>query len=492
MTKKIFNVVKWLVYAIQFMCSIAFVYLLYSIELVPMNYIIILGVVLGLLFIGEYFLIFCKKPKNKRSVITQLLSLVLSGILIVGCFYVYKMGQVVDLLGSESFQTRAISVIVLKESEIRNERSLPHHKLGYISSIDKETMSYATKKIQKNVEDITLSDYTDFSKMINALYSKKVDGIILDEAFRTLVDQQKKTFEKDTRVIYQVTQKGNAVSSKSVDVTKKPFLVYISGNDEYGAISAVSRSDVNVLAAVNPVTHQVLLLSIPRDTYYPLHRNGQMDKFTHAGIYGLQESINTLQDILKEDINYYGKMNFTSFMNIIDAIGGITVYSPESFVTKIGHYQIHKGENKLNAKQALGFVRERKSFSDGDFARGRNQQRMISAVVKKLCSPAILTSFSSVLDTISKSVETNFSTAEINALVQMQLSDMPSWDIQSYQIEGIPMRKPCYSSGGINASVVVPNQESIDQARKYIGDLMAYKIIKTKDGNLNENKRDHN
>jgi len=486
MKTKLEKAINWIVYMIQLITSVLLMYILYTVQFIPTNYLIGLGVFLLVLLIGEYFLIFYKKPKSKRSLLTQILSLMLSCVMVLGSYYVYKMGDVVNLLTAETFQQRAISVIVLEDSEIRNEKQLPDHQVGYISTIDNETMTYAVDDIEKNVGNISLNDYRDFEELVNALYNQDVDAIILDEAFRTLVDQEKDTFDDDTRVIYQVLKDEGSVSAKNVDVTQKPFLVYISGNDQYGDISTVSRSDVNMLIAVNPTTHQVLLLSIPRDTYYPLHRNGQYDKFTHAGIYGLQESIDTLQDILDEEINYYARMNFTSFINIVDAIGGITVNSPSDFTTKIGGYQIKKGENVLDAKQALAFVRERKSFVDGDFARGRNQQRMISAILKKVCSPAILTSFSSVLDTVSDSVETNFSSEDINALVQLQLSEMPEWDIQSYQIIGSTGSRACYSLGNREASVVIPYEYSIEQAREYIDDLMAGKIIETDDGNLND------
>lgn len=484
--------INWIIYIIQLIVSIIFMYMLYMINLVPTNYLMILGIILCALIVGEYFLIFYKKSKSKRSIITQILSFLLSCAMAVGSFYIYKMGSVVDLLTMETFQQRAISVIVMKDSQIRNEKQLPNHQVGYISTIDSETMNYTVNEIDQSVGHIELTDYKDFDELMTALYNQKVDAIILDEAFRTLIDQDKKSFDDDTRVIYQVLKEEGSVSAKNVDVTQKPFLIYVSGNDQYGDISTISRSDVNMLIAVNPTTHQVLLISIPRDTYYPLHRNGEYDKFTHAGIYGLQESIDTLQDIMNEEINYYARMNFTSFINIVDAIGGITVNSPSDFTTKIGKYEIKKGENVLDAKQALAFVRERKSFVDGDFARGRNQQRMISAILKKVCSPAILTSFSSVLDTVSESVETNFSTEDINALVQMQLADMPNWDVQSYQIIGSTGMKPCYSSGGRDASVVIPYESSIEKARQYIDDLMAGKVIQTDDGNLNEKVDENN
>ena len=475
-----------IVYALQVLLSFIMLYMFYSIQLIPMNYFITLSIVFIGLLIGEYFLIFYKKPKSKRSIITQVISILLSGVMFVGSTYAYKMGEVVSLLGSESFQKRAISVLVLNDSLIRNEKHLPQKKVGYISSIDEKTMEFAVDDITKNVGNIQLHDYKDFKTMVSDLYAKKVDAVILDEAFRALIDQEKETFDNDTRVIYQVLKDEGSINSKSVDVTSKPFLVYISGNDQYGEIATVSRSDVNMLIAINPNTKQILLVSIPRDTYYPLHRNGQLDKFTHTGIYGLQESIDTLQDMVGKDINYYVRMNFTSFIQIVDALGGITINSPMAFTTRIGKYNIEEGINHLNAKQALAFVRERKSFVGGDFERGKNQQRMIAAIVDKVCSPAILTSFSSVLDTVSESIETNLSSEEMRALVQLQLTEMPSWDIQSCQIVGGTGMRPCYSSGGQEASVVIPFESSIQEAQAYIDDLMNDKVIQTETGNLDQ------
>lgn len=390
------------------------------------------------------------------------------------------------MMAQGGFQTRAISVIVLKDSQIKNETQLHDHQIGYMPLIDTQSMQYAIEDIHKNVGQITTKEYEDPASLVNSLYQKDVDAIILDEAFRSIVEQDNPSFSDDTRVIYQVMRDEESVASKSVEVTEKPFLVYISGIDEYGDLSTVSRSDVNMLVAVNPNTKQILLISIPRDTYCPLHMNGQYDKFTHSGLYGLDESIATLQDIIQEDINYYGRMNFTSFIDIVDALGGVTVNSPQAFVTKIGKYEIKEGKNDLNAKQALAFVRERKSFADGDFARGRNQQRMISAIVKKICSPAIITSFSPVMDTISKSVETNFSSKELNALIKMQLSQMPSWDIQSCQITGEPATLPCYSLGNKTASVVMISDESVQEARQYIDQLLAGQKIQTQTGDLNQ------
>lgn len=477
---------KKFVYFLQIISSIVLIGAVYIIGMIPMNYIVIAAIVLLGLLIGEYFLIFYNKEKSKRSLITQIFSVLLSCLFVICSFYVYKVGRTVDMMAQGGFQTRAISVIVLKDSQIKNETQLHDHQIGYMPLIDTQSMQYAIEDIHKNVGQITTKEYEDPASLVNSLYQKDVDAIILDEAFRSIVEQDNPSFSDDTRVIYQVMRDEESVASKSVEVTEKPFLVYISGIDEYGDLSTVSRSDVNMLVAVNPNTKQILLISIPRDTYCPLHMNGQYDKFTHSGLYGLDESIATLQDIIQEDINYYGRMNFTSFIDIVDALGGVTVNSPQAFVTKIGKYEIKEGKNDLNAKQALAFVRERKSFADGDFARGRNQQRMISAIVKKICSPAIITSFSPVMDTISKSVETNFSSKELNALIKMQLSQMPSWDIQSCQITGESATLPCYSLGNKTASVVMISDESVQEARQYIDQLLAGQKIQTQTGDLNQ------
>lgn len=480
MENKTEKIIKIVIYSLQIVMSCVFAYLIYETQFIPMDYMIGGSVALIGLLIGEYFLIFYKKSKSKRSIITQVLSVILSVLLIVGSTYVYQMGAVVDLLGTKTFQQRAISMIVLKDSPIRNQEHLEGSRVGYVSSIDQETMQFSMKTFEKEVGKLTYQSMKDFHQLVEKLYDKDVDAVILDEAFRSLIQQDYEHFQEDTRVVYQIVKDEGVVHSKSVDVTEKPFLVYVSGNDEYGEMTTISRSDVNMLVAVNPNTHQILLVSIPRDTYYPLHRNGQYDKFTHTGVYGLQESIDTLQDMMSEDINYYVRMNFTSFMNIVDALGGITVDSPHDFITKIGKYHIQKGENTLNAHQALAFVRERKSFLDGDFERGRNQQRMIKAIIEKVCSSAILTSFSSVLDAVSESIETSMSADEMNALVQFQLSKMPHWDVQTYQLSGVPASMPCYSMGGVSASVVQVYESSIQQARDYIDTLMNNQTVQVK------------
>ncbi|MCD8027509.1 MAG: LCP family protein [Erysipelotrichaceae bacterium] len=389
------KILRIIVFIIQIVTSLLLIGTAYLIDIFPDNYLIIACVVLFLLAIISALIIFKKAP-SKKSLFMQIISVLLSCAMLIGSFYIYKWGEAFDLMTSSEFQTRAISIVVLEDSEIKNENMISNHTLGYVSSVNTENMHTAIMTINEEIADVSYSSYSDFETIIGDFYDCEIDALLLDESFRSLVEDYQSTFSDDTRVVYQIILEEVTASANSVDVTSTPFLVYISGNDEYGDLSSVSRSDVNMLVAVNPNTHQILMISIPRDTYYPLHTNGEYDKFTHSGYYGIQESINTLQDIISEEINYYVKLNFTSFMDIVDALGGITVYSPTAFTTYIGNYDIVEGENTLNAKQALAFVRERKSFLDGDFARNRNQQRMLSAIIKKVCSPSILVSYASV------------------------------------------------------------------------------------------------
>lgn len=480
------KILRMVVFIIQIITSILFIGIAYIIAVFPTNYLIAASVVLILLALLSGKLIFHKKEKSKRSLFMQIISMLLSCAMLVGSFYIYKWGEAVDLMTSSDFQTRAMSIIVLDDSSIKNENMLSGVSLGYVSSVNTDNMYTAITTINNDIGNVSYSGYGDFESIIDDFYDGQFDAFLLDESFRSLVEDYQSSFSDDTRVVYQITLEESAVSANSVDVTSSPFLVYISGNDEYGDLSSASRSDVNMLVAINPNTHQILLVSIPRDTYYPLHMNGQYGKFTHSGLYGIQESINTLEDIISEDINYYVKMNFASFIDVVDALGGITVYSPVAFTTYIGDYEIVEGENTLNAKQALAFVRERKSFADGDFARNRNQQRMISAIVKKVCSPSILVSYASVLEAVSNSIETNMSTSEINSLVQLELSELISWDIQSYQIIGDSAMMPCYSSGGLSASVIIAYESSIEEARDYIDQIMAGEIVETESGDLDQ------
>ena len=225
-----------------------------------------------------------------------------------------------------------------------------------------------------------------------------------------------------------------------LDLTEEAFNIYITGIDQWESEKGydLERSDVNMIVTVSPKVRKILLTSIPRDSYVPLHRTGTMDKLTHTGIYGVDETLDTVEDWLGIDLNYYVKMNFTAVVDIINAIGGVDVYSPKEFVpVKRDWWTVKKGWNHMNGKQALAFARERKAFEGEDSQRVDNQQRVVDAILKKMMtSPALLTNYPDILAAASNNMSTNMTSSEMQSLVRMQLEDLGVWDIQSQKIEG--------------------------------------------------------
>ncbi len=249
------------------------------------------------------------------------------------------------------------------------------------------------------------------------------------------------------------------------------FVMYLSGIDTYGNVGKRSRSDVNILAIVNTETKKVLLLSTPRDAYVEyLATQGAKDKLTHAGIYGVEASMDALERLYDVGIDYYVKINFTGFIEVVDALGGIEVHSDYDFsVGTLKDYK--KGYNKLNGIEALAFARERYSFPEGDYQRAKNQMEVIKAVVKKCASSSMLANYGSVMDALAGSFETNMPNAQIAALVRMQLSDHAQWEIISYTTEGTNMQAQTYSMPGQELDVIQLSEESIAMAQQLIGNV---------------------
>ncbi len=266
----------------------------------------------------------------------------------------------------------------------------------------------------------------------------------------------------------------DAVNTEKKNVTNQPFLIYLSGLDTLGSTEIKDKglSDVNMVVAVNPTTKKILMVNIPRDYYVGLEGNpNKLDKLTHAGNYGINCSMSTLEALFDIEFNYYVKVNFKSVVDIVDALGGITVQSDYNFKSHASYsdkyYTFKKGENKLTGDSALAFARERQSFSNGDRQRGIHQQKVIAAVFDKVISPSMLnpSKINSVLKAITSNMKTNISSAEISSLVQMQLGDMAAWDIQTYSVDGTGASRTTYSAGSQKLSVMIPNKETVDEAK---------------------------
>ena len=271
---------------------------------------------------------------------------------------------------------------------------------------------------------------------------------------------------------------GLITGAEANKITKEPFVIYLSGVDNRGELTEKARSDVNILAVVNPTTKRVALINTPRDYYVDLAGTNSKDKLTHAGLYGVETSMATLGNLYGINVEHYIRINFAGFISIIDAVGGVDVYSDQAFtsVGSPGYYDpttFAEGWNHLDGKSALAFARERHAFASGDIQRGINQMKVIDAMVNKLKSPTVLMSFSKLMDAVSDCFVTSLSQEQISALVRMQLSDLANWDIESYTVTGSSGKSTqCYSAKGQNLYVMKPDESSVNAAKELIASVL--------------------
>lgn len=445
--------------------------LLLVLNVLPMKYLIPIIVIFvgidALIILFGYF----KKLKKKGSVIYIILNILWCLICVLGSFYLFKTINFMGGLGKPDQKTENYSVIVLNDSTYEKVEDIKDKEVGLVS-YQSEGKDKAKEHLSSKVS-VSYKDFETPQDLENALLDKDIEVIMVEDSYVEMFKEINEDFESLTRVIYSFSvQMKTEDISKDVSVTKEPFSIYISGIDTYGKISSVSRSDVNIVATVNPNTNQILLVSIPRDYYVKLHgTTGYNDKLTHAGIYGVDMSVKTIEDLLGININYYVKVNFSSVIKIVDVLDGIDVYSEYTFKSYSG-YNFTKGYNHMDGKQALDFARTRKAFASGDRQRGKNQQAVIEALIRKCSSAAVITKYSSLLDSINGSFQTNMSTKEITSLAKYQLDKMPEWTVKSISLDGSDAYNYTYSYGRSKAYVMVPYESSIKEAQQALSEIL--------------------
>ncbi len=464
-TNKNKNIIYIIMQLILLLSSIFLVGVLVYINLLPTKYFLaVLTFVIGYNLI-VFLLLRIKNLKRKIKKALFILSVFITLIFIVAGVYITKtLGVLLDN-GDSKYKLEHYSVIVLKSDDYEKLSDISNLTVGYYEN--SAGSSKANKRLKSEV-DVNLKKYSASDTLANDLESKSISAILIEDSIKKIIEEEAPEFKNQTKVIYTFSIRVKANSTaKDVNVTKKPFAIYISGIDTYGEISSVSRSDVNIVMVVNPNTKQVLLISVPRDYYVQLHgTTGVRDKLTHAGIYGVDMSVKTLEDLLDMTINYYIKVNFTSVEDIIDALDGVDVYSEYTFVSYSG-YSFKKGYNSVNGKQGLDFVRTRKAFASGDRQRGKNQQALIEAMLKKVTSKSIITKYNSLLNSIDGKYQTNMSMKKITSLVKMQLNDMSPWNVTSISLQGTDSNNYTYTYYQ-KLYVMEPNEESVAQAQEAI------------------------
>ena len=329
------------------------------------------------------------------------------------------------------------------------------------------------EELEKKVS-LTHEKHDGYGEIFEEINNNQIDSILITKGYYDMLLESGDESAKNTRVLYQFSIKEQIKdTSIDVDVTNETFSVYISGIDSYGSVTDQSRSDVNIIMTVNPKAKKILLINTPRDYYVGLYGqvgniklNGEKDKLTHAGTYGVSVSQETLENLFDIKINYYFKVNYNAVIKLVDALDGVDVYSDHNFSTYDYHYRINKGMNHVNGKQALDFVRTRKAFTDGDRVRGENQQHLIEAIFKKVSTAeAVLMKFDQILSSLEGNFTTNLSTKKITSLVKMQLDDMATWDIKSIAVNGSDGSEFTHSYQSQKLYVMIPDEETINAAK---------------------------
>ena len=460
------------VVCIQLVTTILTLFILHRLNILPLRFFIIASVILLLL---EGLMAFIVSRKNViASQLGKVVSIILSILMIIVSINVEKSTSVLNQITNSDSQITRLNLIVMNDSGITKPEELSNKDIEYAYGESSE-MKSGLEQLQQVATDPTLSQVENVTDLADDLYDGNTDAIFVNEAYSSLLEDTHETFTNDTTIIYSIDIKEDVTDfAKQADVTSESFNIFISGIDTTGPVSTISRSDVNMVVTVNPVTKKILMTSIPRDYYVTLANLGQKDKLTHAGLGGVENSVRTVENFLGIEINYYVKVNFTSLVEIVDALGGIDVESPVSFTTLHGNYRIKAGVNHLNGQQALGFVRERYALSGGDNDRVKNQQRVLSAMIEKAMSPNVITNYTEILDSISGSFETNMTTSEITSLIRMQLDDLASWDIEQIQLTGTgtTMTGGAYMPGS-SLYYMLPDEESVNSCKSQIEATMA-------------------
>lgn len=454
---------------ISIIIFIVFGIMLYVLDMIPFKYLIIFYIVFGLLYLYLFITSFPKKIKNKFKISSCVFLILFGTIFGVGIKYLNDTMDFVGVISKDLFQKEVYYVMTLENSKYKDIKDLDGKSIGIYSS---KNSTKASNELNKKIKNIS-KEYKNVVELFEDLQDNKIDAVLINESTKNLLDTDLADMNIKLREIYKVyvsIEKADIV--KVVDVTKKPFNIYIAGGDAYGSIDNVTNTDVNMVATIDPVNRKILLTSIPRDYYVNLPSFGDdaYDKLTHAGYYGIEESVKAIENLLDIDINYYVKINFSTVIGVIDAIQGVDVNSDYSFCVTTTGVCVKKGINHLTGYQAMMFARERESFQDGDVQRVKNQQKVIEAVINKFTSSTkLITNFSQILDSVGSSFSTNMSEKDINKFVKMQLSDMSGWTIDSQNLVGSDLYTyDTYTYPTLKLYVMKQDQESVDDAKKEI------------------------
>lgn len=516
---KIWNIVCAVLWGIQLAAEAAAFAAAAWLNMLPEKYLAALAGVLVILWliVGAVMLLRRKQGKYEshkkdspclaRRIIGVILCVAVTAACAAAGVILWDVQNTVsDIAGDSQENGVTMAVYVLAEDSAESIRDTAAYTFAAVGGYESERTEVLLNRLCEELdEEPAVSRFASITAMIDSFYDGEIGAVILNSAYTELLEDEElyTDFSEKTRILYSVAVTDRDLEalmaeqtiaaesepaeesegSLEVGITGKPFIVYISGSDTRANYLTTSRSDVNILMVVNPVTKQVLLVNTPRDYYIDFPSvSGAKDKLTHCGMYGISCSIEALENLYHTSVDYYGQINFTGFKTLIDAIGGVEVYSDVAFSSSVTSYSFSEGYNSLNGSQALAFARERKHLPGGDNSRGKNQMKVITAVIQKMTSgTTIIANYSAIMDSIQGMFQTDLTTEEISELVKMQLNDMASWNILSYAVTGEGGSGKTYSMAGLYSYVMYPDQSTVDYGRHLIECVLAGQTLSEED-----------
>ena len=461
---------------IVIMLSVVFMGLLAMTKMIPTIYMLIIGIVLAVIAAIIWLLVWHTRYTG-RFIGGTVLAVIMIAILAFGGFYINKTRSAISNISGETTEVTQMAVYVKSDDAADSVEATAGYTYGILSSLDRENTDGAVAHLNSQFgTEVQTKEYAGLTELADGILNGEVNAMLLNSGYLSVYEDMDGYTDFSTKIkevgtvevesTIQSAEESTPIEPITTANGGKVYTIYLSGIDTRGEMTAKSRSDVNIIATVNTDTHEILLVSTPRDYFVPLSiSGGAPDKLTHAGIYGIDVCMDTLGMLYDIDINYYFRINFGGFVKVIDALGGITVNSDYDFDSKnILGYHFNKGENYVNGEQALIFARERYAFQEGDRQRGKNQMEVIRGVVKKALSPEILTSYSSILSSLDGCFGTNITYEEIAQILQQQLTNGGDWTIVSYSVNGTGATEKPYSMSQ-KAYVMVPDYNTVDKAK---------------------------
>lgn len=462
-----------LIGGLSFIIYLIFAFFLYKYNILPIKYRVLLLVILPVILLCYLYLSSKDKIKKTGNIVFSIILIIISISEIMFITFANSSIKTINEISKKdnSLMTE-MSYIVRKDSPYKSLEDIKEASLSIAETEESETIDEVLRKYKKEFDtDIATNKYIDYFSLGKSLLRGKEEVMLLNEGFRSLIEESEENFSQDTRKIGSVlveNKKKESEDDKEEVAEDGAFNVYISGIDTYGSLSNVSRSDVNLVISVNPVKGKVLITTIPRDSYVDIPGKG-MDKLTHAGLFGVDSSIQTIENLLNINIDYYGKVNFTTLTELIDVLGGIDVENPRAF--SAGGYNFVQGTNHLDGRASLVFARDRYHQAEGDFDRGRNHTRIIAAIINKMLRPEMLLNFNNISQVALKSVNTDMPYEKMIELVNKQIDSGKKWEIQSQSLEGtgtMDLKSALMPEAKLYMMVV--NEESLAKVEKKIKD----------------------